>query len=87
MLTKNVTASQKIDVEFDHFQMEFEVHILCARSYPEYYSHTKYELRTPSLRGPTNICVFKICIGGGGRLVSRHLVVDAIVVALLSEGG
>ena len=48
----------KIDFWFDHFEMELEAHIWCVSSTDETYSHTKYELLTPSGDSRTRISFF-----------------------------
>ena len=44
---------------FDHLKMELEAHTWRASSTHVYYSHTKYELLTPSLNGRTRKWVSK----------------------------
>ena len=46
---------------FDHLQTELEAHILCVSSTGEYYSHTKYELLTPSQCGRTRTWISENC--------------------------
>ena len=50
--------SRKIDVWFDHFQMEFDLHIWWLSSPHEYFEMVEYEGDSSLASGRTRNCVF-----------------------------
>ena len=50
---------QKKRFWFDYLQTELEAHIWCVSRSHQYYSHTKYELLTPSRNGRTRISIIE----------------------------
>ena len=53
------TTSKKMRFWY-YLQTELEAHIWCVSRSHQYYSHTKYELLTPSRNGRTRISIFLV---------------------------
>ena len=66
---------QKSWLWFDHLQTELEAHILCVSSTGEYYSHTKYELLTPSQCGRTRTWISENC-----KVILRNLYQEMVQI-------
>ena len=45
--------TRDFSVWLTHLNLDFGAHTLCVSSTHEYYSHTKYELQSPTLSGST----------------------------------